>query len=128
MQINSLGKVDNSVLTRSASPEQVKPTATSSNKVAPQSSSSASTVAASVKISSTAVEGEKSSTVSTQAQVSALEASFSATVGGKNYPESIAESAGVYVASVPNPPGQTATGATIESAEYNLQVKLDTLA
>jgi len=57
-----------------------------------------------------------------------LSAEYSTTVAGKNYPLSLEESAGIYVASVPNPPGASATGSTPQSAENNLDMKLDTLA
>lgn len=61
-------------------------------------------------------------------QVATIEASPSTTVAGKSYPESIAESAGVYIASVPNPPGARAMGSSVQDAERNLQIKLDALA
>jgi len=55
-------------------------------------------------------------------------ATYSATVAGKNYPGSVEESGGVYIASVPNPPGASASGSSVESAENNLAIKLDALA
>jgi hypothetical protein len=52
----------------------------------------------------------------------------STTVGGKNYALSVEQAGGTYVASVPNPPGISATGSSVELAEDNLNTKLDTLA
>ena len=51
-------------------------------------------------------------------------ASYSTTAGGKNYSESIEESGGTYLASVPNPPGASASGSSVQSAEDNLNIKL----
>lgn len=128
MQINNVARIDSSVPPWTSSEKQPLPaastakTATQPVKVASQTVSSASP-AASVAISSAVSQISPLN----KAQVSTL-SSYSATVGGKNYPEAIAESAGVYVASVPDPPGASATGSTIQSAEHNLEVKLDTLA
>jgi hypothetical protein len=61
-------------------------------------------------------------------QVVALTTSFSTTVAGKGYAGSVQESQGSYVASVPNPPGASATGSSIQSAENNLNVILTSLA
>jgi predicted RNase H-like HicB family nuclease len=57
-----------------------------------------------------------------------LAASYSTTVAGKSYSGSVEESEGTYVASVPMPPGVSASGSTIQSAEENLNTILDTLA
>jgi hypothetical protein len=54
-------------------------------------------------------------------------ATYSTSVGGRSYAENVDESGGVYIASVPNPPGATASGASVQSAENNLSIKLDTL-
>jgi hypothetical protein len=61
-------------------------------------------------------------------QVSTLAATYSTTVSGKNYAGSVEEAAGVYIASVPSPPGITATGLNVQTAEDNLDMKLDALA
>ena len=50
------------------------------------------------------------------------------TVAGKNYALSIEEAGDTYIASVSNPPGASATGSSVQTAEDNLDVKLDTLA
>jgi len=60
-------------------------------------------------------------------QVTTLAASYSATVSGKNYPGSVEETAGTYIASVPVPPGASATGSSVEAAEHNLNIILDAL-
>jgi hypothetical protein len=50
------------------------------------------------------------------------------TVAGKSYSLSIEEAAGTFFASVPDPPGTSATGSSAQAAENNLDAKLDTLA
>jgi hypothetical protein len=60
--------------------------------------------------------------------VTTLAASYSTTVAGKSYSGSVEESDGTYLASVPNVPGASASGSSVESAENNLNVVLDTLA
>jgi predicted RNase H-like HicB family nuclease len=57
-----------------------------------------------------------------------IAASYSTTVGGTSYAARVEESGGVYTASVPMPPGLRASGGSIESAEINLSIVLDTLA
>jgi hypothetical protein len=59
---------------------------------------------------------------------STLPAPYAAVAEGKSYPGSVEESAGEYVASVSNPPGASASGATAQIAEENLEVKLDQIA
>jgi hypothetical protein len=66
------------------------------------------------------------STISSQ--IATIAATYSTTVAGKSYAASIEESGGIYTASVPIPPGVSASGASIESAEINLNFVLDTLA
>jgi hypothetical protein len=61
-------------------------------------------------------------------QVTTLAATYSTTVSGKNYAGSVEEAAGVYIASVPSPPGITASGLNVQTAENNLDMKLDALA
>jgi hypothetical protein len=61
-------------------------------------------------------------------QVTTLAATYSTTLAGKYYPESVESSEGVYIASVPSPPGITASGSSVLSAENNLNIKLDTSA
>ena len=52
---------------------------------------------------------------------------YTDTVGGKSYSGSVAESGGTYTASVPNLPGASASGSSVQSAENNLNVVIDTL-
>jgi hypothetical protein len=61
-------------------------------------------------------------------QVTTVAATYSTTVGGKNYPGSVVQAGDTYIASVPNPPGISASGPSVVSAENNLNMKLDTLA
>jgi predicted RNase H-like HicB family nuclease len=62
------------------------------------------------------------------AEIATIAATYSTTVAGKNYGASVEESGGVYTASVPMPPGLSASGTSIESAELNLSIVLDALA
>jgi predicted RNase H-like HicB family nuclease len=57
-----------------------------------------------------------------------MAASYSVTVGGKSYSGSVEESGGSYTASISNLPGATASGSSVQSAEDNLDAKLDALA
>jgi len=59
---------------------------------------------------------------------SMIAASYSTTVGGKSYSGSVSKTGETYTASVPIPPGVSASGSSIESAEMNLNIILDTLA
>jgi hypothetical protein len=61
-------------------------------------------------------------------RVSTLAATYSTTVSGKNYAGSVEEAAGVFIASVPSPPGISASGLNVQTAENNLDMKLDALA
>lgn len=90
------------------------------------STSSTSSLSADASVSLSAASLKQAS--STGEGVSPFETSGVATVAGKDYAESVQAFDGVIVASVPNPPGATATGSSVESAEYNLQMKLDTIA
>jgi len=66
--------------------------------------------------------------VSSSSQATAMAASYSVTVGGKSYSGSVEESGGSYTASISNLPGATASGSSVQSAEDNLDAKLDALA
>jgi len=58
-----------------------------------------------------------------------VSATYSTTVGGKSYSGSVQEQAGgQYVASVPNLPGATAGGSSIQAAEDNLGLVINILA
>jgi predicted RNase H-like HicB family nuclease len=90
------------------------PTVAVSSPAAATTSSGAAVSASTQSLSSGAEE--------TQAAV------YSTTVAGKNYSGSVVEeTGGVYEASVPNMPGATATGSSVQSAENNLSVRIDTL-
>jgi hypothetical protein len=86
--------------------------------VAAQSSASAMPASAVAQIQS----------LSASAEMTTIAASYSTTVAGKSYAASVEESEGVYTASVPMPPGLSASGSSIASAELNLSIVLDTLA
>ncbi len=52
---------------------------------------------------------------------------YSTTVGGKQYSGSVEQSDGAYTASIPNLAGATATGASAQAAENNLDARIDEL-
>ena len=60
-------------------------------------------------------------------EAATLAASYSTTVGGKNYSGSVTESGGTYTASVGNLPGVSASGSSVQSAEDNLVLRIDAL-
>ena len=93
-------------------------TALRQNTSAVQSSDSAGTASFVAQIQNSAGSTHKAT----------IAASYSTTVGGRNYSASVQKSEGVYTASVPMPPGLSASGSSIESAEINLGIILDTLA
>jgi hypothetical protein len=63
----------------------------------------------------------------TAAAVQTLAAVYSTTVGGKSYSGSVTGGDGEYTASVPNLPGATASGPSVEAVEDSLSVVIDTL-
>jgi len=141
MQISGISKVAPSTSGRLPAPPQPKAAIPSSSATVPQpepaasftSSASGSPIPvaastsapASARVSAYSVENQSSVTSS---QAAALTTSYSTTVAGKNYSGSVQESEGTYVASIPNPPGASASGSSVQSAENNLDVILDTLA
>jgi cell wall-associated NlpC family hydrolase len=114
MQINGIAKIPSSTAQWPAA----QPQATASSSSTAISTSSVEPPSSSIQIQNPA----------RSAQVTTLAATDSTTVAGKNYSESIEESGGIYIASVPSPPGIRASGSSIVSAENNLDIKLDTLA
>ena len=62
------------------------------------------------------------------AQAATLAASYSTSVNGANYSGSVEESGGTYTASIPNLPGATASGSSVQAAENNLNIRIDILA
>jgi len=62
------------------------------------------------------------------AHESTLVVSYSPSVNGTRFLASVEDVGGVYVASVPSPPGYSATGSSVEAAETNLEIELDILA
>jgi len=111
MQIGNVSQVTPSTSDYSSSPSGSKPAGSSLSNVAAQSSST-STV-------------QKSAAANHSAPVSSA---YCTTVAGKSYAGTIEESGDTYLASVPVPPGVSASGATAQAAENNLNIILDTLA
>jgi predicted RNase H-like HicB family nuclease len=56
-----------------------------------------------------------------------MEGAYFTSVGGKSYSGSVSEINGVYDVSVPNVPGAHASGSSIQSAENNLNIRIDEL-
>jgi hypothetical protein len=125
MQIDAISKVSNSTPNRAAPPPPSKPptspkSAANPRPTDPASSSSAATSAApSASAQTSNLSGAK---------VSTLAVSYSATVAGESYAESVVKTGDTYVASIPSPPGGSASGSSVQAAENNLNIKLDTLA
>jgi hypothetical protein len=73
-------------------------------------------------IASTATQAQSS------ADLLAQSTTYSASVGGKNYTADISESSGEYVATVPNLPGVSASGSTLQAVENNLNASISVVA
>jgi hypothetical protein len=126
MQIKSATEAAMSIADWTGSTRQSNPASSSSATAASQTAraySSATTTPAGISSSSSQFQKSLSG-----GMLSMVAAPYSAVAGGKSYPGSVEESAGVYVASVPDPPGASASGATAQIAENNLEMKLDELA
>jgi predicted RNase H-like HicB family nuclease len=63
----------------------------------------------------------------TSAAAALLSGVYSTTVGGKSYSGNIQQSQGTYEISVPNLPGASASGSSLEAAEIALNVRIDAL-
>jgi hypothetical protein len=120
MQISAISETASTSTQRTpAEPLMASPSTTSRQTAPAAQSSDPAGVASSFAQIQKSVSGAQTATVA---------ASYSTTVGGRNYSASVQKSAGVYTASVPMPPGLSASGSSIESAEINLGIILDTLA
>ena len=62
------------------------------------------------------------------AEAATLAGSYSTTVNGTSYSGSVEESGGTYTASIPNLPGATASGSSLQAAENDLNIRIDILA
>jgi hypothetical protein len=123
MQIGSISNSTPSTFEYSSSQRQSQPATPSSaaSVVQPEPTISAKSTSSTPSLS--LVQSETSSV-----GVGKVAVAYRTTVAGKNYGGTVEESAGRYTASVPMPPGSCASGPTIESAEDNLNMILDTLA
>jgi len=97
-----------------AKPSAAASTTASLSKTAVSRTASSSAAATSTTTSGTGVEN-------------LLAAVYSTTVAGRNYSGSVEESDGEYNASVPNLPGASAIGSSVQPAENNLTLVIDTL-
>jgi hypothetical protein len=123
MQIGDISKIASSTAEWVAAQSQSKP----ANSVASTS------VSETAPISSSASAKSSSSSEQTQNGVSSLQvttaaATYSAIGAGKNYAGSVEQLGETFVASVPNPPGISASGSSVVAAETKLNIKLDELA
>jgi len=126
MQIGNVSNIAPSTLEYSGSQRPSKPATPSSAADVTQS-----TRATFANSTSTAEAASSLSRVQSNLLADHMEklaASYSTTVEGKDYGGTVEESAGTYTASVPIPPGARASGSTIQAAENNLNIILDTLA
>jgi hypothetical protein len=124
MQISAIAKVASVVSEKPGVARQIKPPVSLSPGTI-QNSGALTSAGASTQGSPAATHSENLASI---VPVPPLAAQYSTTVAGKSYPLSVDEAGGTYVASVPNPPGASATGSSPQSAEDNLDMKLDTLA
>ena len=128
---------DSDSFTSSVAPQAASATASPQAKVAPASSAPAQTAAsanssAQTPPASSSAPAKGSLALASQisasiSEAATLAASYSTTVGGKNYSGTVEESGGTYTASVANLLGAIASGSSIQSAENNLSIRIDTL-
>lgn len=132
MQISSLSAIlPSSTGNPPTTPSPAKSTATAT---APSSASTASpapsvpSAAAPAKASSAQAPAPPAAASLSSLQASLLSTVYTTTVGGKSYSGSVEQSGGQYSVSIPNLPGASASGSSVQEAENNLNVKIDTLA
>lgn len=125
MENESIAKVALTGMTWETPPSSFKPAASSPSKVDPQSvpDSSSSDTASDASITLSLNQNAAASN-----PLPVLAPPKFITVEGKSYSLSLEEAAGVFMASVPAPPGTSATGSSAQAAEDNLGAILDTLA
>jgi hypothetical protein len=138
MQINGVSSVILLTPGRTTTPPQSNtaipsPTAAVSQAEPAASFTSSVTDASLSAVASKPPPAVSSSSIQIQSAASSsraamLSTSYSTTVAGKSYAGTVQKVGGTYVASVPLPPGASASGSSVQSAENNLQVILDTLA
>jgi hypothetical protein len=126
MQIDAISKIAPSATQWARASHLPKPEASTNSTTGPglAPASSSRSLASAQAPPSAAQALDSASAV----QVVAIKGALSTTVAGKNYSLSIEQAGATYVASVPDPPGATATGSSAQVAENNLDIKLDTLA
>jgi hypothetical protein len=125
MQVNGISENSLSTTAWAEALARSKPATSLSSTATPQTVTASSSISA-APVSPASSSGQIQESVSSVVETTHV-ATYSTTVGGRNYAESVDESGGVYVASVPNPPGASASGGSVQSAENNLNIKLDTL-
>ena len=125
MEINSVSKIATPTANWAATARLFTPATSSPSTTAKQTSLAPSSISSPLVGTSDSLARIQNAV--SGVQVATVAASYSETVAGKNYPGSVEESGGAYIASVPNPPGASASGSSVESAENNLNLKLDAL-
>jgi len=126
MENDSIARVALIGMTWDTPPHQLKPTISSSFKVGQQlapNSSSSNTASSGASSTMNQVQNDAVSPA-----LPVLSPPRLITVEGKSYLLSVEEAAGTFIASVSDPPGTSAAGSSAQSAENNLDAKLDTLA
>jgi hypothetical protein len=122
MQINSV----------SATPPSATATARSTTASPAKATAAAAPSTTSTPAPAAAASANATPPAATQALASAaaslVNTVYSTTVAGKSYSGSIEQSAGQYEISIPNLPGASASGSSVQAAENALTVKIDTLA
>jgi hypothetical protein len=125
MNVNGISEISSSTVAWAGTKASSEPATSSSSAATSQTASASSSLSsASTGLSSSSDEAQPSVS---SVQVTTIVATYSTTVGGKNYSESVEKLGEEYVVSVPNPPGASASGLSVQSAENNLSSKLDTL-
>ena len=123
MQISSISSIVTAAsgLTAATHPSSPAAVSQSATVASPKPTTSSSTPK-SAKTSSLPAPAQSASAIQ-----ETLAAVYSTTVGGKSFSGSVEESGGEYEASVAGMPGASASGSSIQSAENNLDIKIDAL-
>lgn len=126
MENDIIAKVSLTGMTWNTPPHSFKPAVSLSSKVNPEPAldSSSSNTPSSVAFNTPGL----AQNAAANNQLPVLAPPKFISVEGKSYVLSIEEAAGVFMASVPAPPGMSAAGSSAQAAEDNLDAKLDTIA
>jgi hypothetical protein len=126
MQINTIRTVAPLVAANSSAAPANSAKVAKSATAAPSATSSAGQASKSASGQAAPPPQSEASAVST-ATSTLVSTTYSTSVGGKSYSASISQANGVYTLSVPNVPGAHVSGSSLNAAESELTVKIDTL-